>query len=242
MKAIDAVWEKRNLGVSCIELHIEAADTADDIVRLLDSIEEAQYMVAKIPSYKHDAVRLIQERGYSFAETAINLTNDLRKFQISERLLKICSRCSFAPMNDDDIARLYSEIDKNIFNTDRVYLDPHFTAEQAANRYKGWVSDLIAAGDIPYKTEYNGEQVGFFLNRETSSGVYDGILAGVYKQYEGSGMGLCVQYSGLALAMQAGAQKYLGHISANNPAVMRVLASLGFEISNIDYVFVKHND
>lgn len=242
MKAVDAVWEKRNLGVTCMEFHVEASDEEADISGFLDSIEERQYMVAKIPSYKHEAIRLVQQRGYFFSETALHLTNDLKKFQIPEKLLRICSKCSFKLMNEYDINRLYSEIDNNIFITDRVYLDPFFTAEQAANRYKGWVSDLIIAGNFPYKVEYNGEHIGFFLNKEKSPGVYDGILAAVYKEFEGSGMGLCVQYAGLDFARQSGARKYLGHISANNPAVMRVLTTLGFEISDIEYVFVKHND
>lgn len=242
MKVIDAFWEQRNLGVSCTELHVEAGDEIADIVSALDSAAQKQYMVAKIPSNKHEAVRLIQQRGYVFAEAAINLTNDMKQLDIPEKLLRICRKCSFAPMDDDDIARMYREIDKNIFKTDRVYLDPHFTGAQAANRYKGWVSDLIAAGNVPYKTIFAGEQIGFFINREVAEGVYDGILAAVYEQYEGSGMGLCVQYAGVALAQQANAVKYLGHISGNNPAVMRVLSALGFEISDIDYVFVKHND
>ena len=34
MKIIDAVWEKRNLGVTCYELQMEAGDCAEDIEKI----------------------------------------------------------------------------------------------------------------------------------------------------------------------------------------------------------------
>ena len=240
MKITDAVWEKRNLGVTCTELRVAYGESIADIAAEYSMIKEQQYMVVRIPSSEHDAVRFFQEKGYYFIEAAISLVNDM-KSPVPDRLMRVCGKCGYAPMDSDDIANMFTEIDKNIFKTDRVYLDPHFTSGQAANRYKGWISDLMAAGNVPYKVIFGGEQIGFFINREKTHGVFDGILAAVYEQYEGTGMGLCVQYAGLALAREKQAKKYLGHISGNNPAVMRALFSLGFTVSEIEYVFVKHN-
>ena len=38
MKIIDAIWEKRNLGVSSYEVVIEAEDSASDIEKKLEEV------------------------------------------------------------------------------------------------------------------------------------------------------------------------------------------------------------
>ena len=246
MKISDAFWEKRNLGVTCYELQLELADKPEAVAKELDDLEERQYMVARIPSSCCGLVQLFQNRGYSFAEAAIMLENDLRKFhskkfEIPPKLQKICGRCSWRAMNETELLQLSEEIHKNIFQTDRVYLDPEFTSEQAAQRYEYWTRDLMRQGAVPYKVVMNGEIVGFFLNREIEPHVFDGLLAAAYREYAGSGMGYCIQYAGIMHALEQGGIRYLGHVSGNNPAVLKILLSIGFSIKKLEYVFVKHN-
>lgn len=240
MKVVDAVWEKRNLGVTCSEIRMEYTDSMESVKECYDSLDEKQYMVVKVPSARYDMLQFFQEKGYHFCEAAVTLEHDLKSIDIPRRLEKICENCSWEKMTDDDISLLHQEISQNIFKTDRVYTDPHFTRQQAAQRYDYWIQDLIQSGNIPYKVLFRGETVGFFLNKEIKKAVYDGLLAATYHDYEGTGMGYCIQYAGIKSAMQQGASKYIGHVSANNPSVLKVLLSIGFRIKEVEYIFIKH--
>lgn len=240
MRIVDAVWEKRNLGVDCYEFHVETKDSLESVKESYRSIEERQYMVARVPSSRYDITAFFQEEGYNFIESAITLEHNLKEIKIPPRLARICSKCSWEKMNEADIAVLSSEIHKNIFKTDRIYIDPAFTEKQAAQRYDYWMKDLIREGNIPYKVLFAEESVGFFLNREMDRHIFDGLLAGTYSNYEGSGMGYCIQYAGIRFAADKGAAGYIGHVSGNNPAVLKVLLSIGFRVKEIEYIFIKH--
>lgn len=241
MKIIDAFWEKRNLGVSCLELHFDNSDDAGNVKEELSSVELAEYNVARVPSANNAICRMLQQSGFEFIEAAITLTHDLRSISVRRGLERLCQSCSSAPMNDIDIEHMEAEIDKGIFATDRISMDPRFGKEKSARRYKLWVRDLIAQGNIPQKVMVNGTPVGFFISKERSPMVYDGVLAGVYSEYEGTGMGYCVQYQGLVQAKELGVKKYIGHISGSNVPVGKILDSLGFRLGEIEYIFIKHN-
>lgn len=59
MKIIDAVWEKRNLGVSCYEVLFDPEDTLEEIKSLRLKFEEREYLVFKIPTNRVDIVNYI---------------------------------------------------------------------------------------------------------------------------------------------------------------------------------------
>lgn len=240
MKIVDAFWEKRNLGVECIEIHIDDTDSVEAIEKAYSAIEEKEYMVARIPSVNPDTLFFFEQQGYRFIEAAITLENNMNSINPPLRIMRVCEKCSYAPMNENDIAVMETQIDKNIFKTDRIYIDPFFTKAHAAQRYKFWIRDIIAKGGFPHKVIFNGETVGFFVNQQISTGVYDGLFAATYQQYEGSGMGICVQYMGLKMAMENGAKKYIGHISCNNPDVFKALIMLNFNVKKTEYVLIKH--
>lgn len=242
MKIIDAFWEKRNLGLVCFEIHIEKNDSLDYVAQQYDLLDEKEYMVIRIPSTRFDIMNFFQQRGYFFIESALTLIHNLKQIRLPNSLKIICSKCSWDFMDESDIIQMKNEIDKNLFKTDRISIDPAFTAEQSARRYKGWIDDLIHSGTIPYKVMYKNDVIGFVINKQLSPTIYDGVLAAVYKDYEGSGMGLCIQYAGLYTAIERGGEKYIGHISASNIQVMKMLGLLGFEVTDIEYILVKHNN
>jgi hypothetical protein len=230
MRVVDAVWEQRNLGVTCYEISITGNDELGVIKSAYDGVEEQDYMVVKIASTNSPAVRFFQEQGYSFIETAITMIHRMRDFPLNEKLKALCEQCSWSMMQEADLEVLNRQIDKGIFKTDRVCLDPVFTKEQAQNRYKMWIKDVLDRGGEVYKVVYRGESIGFFCEP----------LAGVYDGYEEQGLGLCVQYAGLQNAVMHGKKIATTHISGNNPAVLRIMQSLGFQVKSIEYVFVKH--
>lgn len=167
MKIVDAVWEQRNLGVTCYEITFDNRDSLDDIKARWDELTDRQYLVFKVPPKRADIVAYIQSRGFRFIEAAMTFSCDLRNWTLDEKFKPFCDQCTYAPMNDADIEIMFTEIKKGIFKTDRVYLDPYFTHEQAAQRYVNWAKDLIERGVTPYKVMYQGEPVGFFITKIT---------------------------------------------------------------------------
>ena len=138
MKVIDAIWEKRNLGVDCREIKIEKDDTIEEIKRELPQ-NESQYTVVKVPSGKFDVMFLLQEMGYTYVESSINLTHDLKDIKLNPIQQRIMDSLSYSMMGKEDIEELFCEIKKGVFSTDRIYIDPHFNHEQATNRYINWI-------------------------------------------------------------------------------------------------------
>ena len=232
MKIIDATWEQRNLGVTCYEVVFDRDDKVSDIERNWDKFLERQYLVFKVPVNRPDIAAFVQSCGAKYIETAITFHCDLRTWQLPESLKDICALSSYAPMNEDDIKVMFEEIRKGIFKTDRVYLDPRFTREQAAQRYINWSKDMLNSGNVPCKVMYLGETIGFFNDK----------LSGVYSKFTGTGMGLFIQYSCIDVARYIGKNKDKVVVSSNNLEVVNLRIKLGCLIKKMTNVFVKHND
>ncbi|MBR5914412.1 MAG: hypothetical protein IKZ58_08625 [Selenomonadaceae bacterium] len=232
MKIIDATWEKRNLGVTCYEIEFSNEDKLSDIESNREKFFERQYVVLKVPNNRADISAYVQSQGAKYIESLITFQCDLRNWKLPDSLKDLCALSSYAPMNDDDIEVMFSEIRKGIFKTDRVYLDPYFTKEQAAQRYVNWSKDMLKQGYTPYKILYQGVTVGFYLH----------ALAGVYSKFLGTGMGMFVQYACIDSSIKAGRTKAYAVVSSNNPEVVNIRIKLGCQIKSTNYIFVMHND
>lgn len=241
MKTVNAFWEKRNLGISVAEISVEGKDLPEDVKSELGKASSYDYVVVKIPSNHIGAMLCAEESGYTFMESALKLSISPQKMKVDPRFAGIVEKCSYAVMNDDEYDHMVTEVRAGIFCTDRIYNDPHFTHKQAAERYVNWLNDLRLAGDPVVKVEYNGKTIGFFACKAVSEDIYDGLLAGVYTSFTGSGLGYLIQWAGIDYARQRGAGKYIGHISLSNPEVLKIMMSLGYNVTSAEYVFVKHN-
>ena len=162
MKIVNAVWEKRNLGVKTCEVTIEQEDTLEEVNSACDDLSSRyECLVFKIPSNRSDLVLPMQSKNFQCIESAITTMTDLQNFNISDRYARFKKQISYQPMNEKDLSRLYEEIQSGIFKTDRIYLDPYFTHESAAQRYVFWVQDLVEQENIPYKVKFRNEDIGF---------------------------------------------------------------------------------
>jgi len=238
MKVVDAVWEKRNLGLDVIEFIIESNDDESVVAEIIQS--EKQYNVLKIPASKPELADKVQEHGYRFVETMFFLKNDLRTIKMdSAKHIRIFD-VELLPMNEQDIKFLNDELYKGLFNTDRIYLDSHFSKEAAAERYKNWINDECARGANLYKMVYREKEAGFFILKDEGNNVFHPFLLGLYDEFKSKGFGITLIYSILKECMNQGAKQVIGSVSSNNSSMLKVDLMLGYEIKNIDYVFVKH--
>lgn len=239
MKVTNATWEKRNLGVNCNEIKIEMSDTVDFIKKELP-LNETQYTVVKLPSGKFDVMFLLKELGYTYIESSINLVHDLKEIRLNPLQKRVMDSISYSKMNDKDVDELFAEIQKGIFTTDRIYIDPYFTHEQAANRYINWISDEIDKGCNIFKLTYKNDSIGFFTFKDIGNNTCYPFLAGMYKDYLKSGLGISTIEKPLKEAIKENYKKISTYVSFNNLKILNVHILLGFKLNNVYDVFVKH--
>jgi hypothetical protein len=60
MKIVNAIWERRNLGVRCIEVTLEATDAVPDVKSTLAGLD-TQYLVIKVPAGRSDLMFCLSE-------------------------------------------------------------------------------------------------------------------------------------------------------------------------------------
>ena len=239
MKVVDAIWEKRNLGVDCREIKIEKDDTIEEIKRELPQ-NESQYTVVKVPSGKFDVIFLLQEMGYTYVESSINLTHDLKDIKLNPIQQRIMDSLSYSRMGKDDIEKLFCEIKKGVFSTDRIYIDPHFTHEQAANRYINWISDELDKSTEAFKITHKDKSVGFFTFKDIGNSTCYPFLAGMYSDYLKSGLGMSTIEKPLKEAVKRKYKQCSTFISSNNVGTLNMHIAYRFKFESIDSVYIKH--
>ncbi len=237
MQKIDAVWEKRNLGVDTVEIIIEQNDTADDITAVLGALE-CGYAVVKLPASRPELISVVQNSGFYFAEDMVRLVSNLKEPSRSSLEDRFYKAVLTYKMTEADMKELYSQIKKGLFGTDRIVLDPHFTQEQAQLRYINWIADEYSRGTSFYKYVYKGNAIGFFALREKENGHYTSFIGGIYPDYRKGGIGTIVKVP--ETVRELGGKSVDTHVSTNNPAQIRNLISNGYMPEEITHTFVKH--
>lgn len=236
MKIIDAIWEKRNLNVDTVEFEIEE----NDDISVIDTItgSEKQYNVVKIPSQNYKVIQAIQECGYRFVEIMayyIIRSGALRLTSVQQRIV---DSIETLPMSTEDIEELHFELNRNIFDTDRVYCDKHFTHEQAANRYWGWINDEINRGGKLFKYVYKGKNIGFSGVSRNNSTVF---LSGMYSESKHGGFGLIIPVNVYRVGMNNGDIKMYGMVSSTNISVQKMYTQMGYTLDHTITIMVKNN-
>jgi hypothetical protein len=241
MKIIDAVWEKRNLGVSAKEVSLDAGDTLADLEQLRGL--GCEYAVVRVPAGEIEKMFKLEDMGYRYIETQFGLKHNLKDIESScgDFTKRLMANLTYSPMNDEDKSELRRQLKLGMFTTDRIYADPGFTAEQSANRFVGWTTDEFARGAKAYKCMFEDKAVGFFLTRRQDNNVFYAILAGLYDGYKTSGLGLGVFLSNVIEAAKQGGSRIETSVSSNNLLSLKTHLMAGYHVVSLTNVYVKHN-
>ena len=238
MKIIDAIWEKRNLGVDTVEFIVEYNDDETVVNEILEA--EKQYNVVKLPMNKPRLMVRLQENGYFFVECIVSIQHNLSETKMAAaRRLRLFDTQSIR-MDEHDIQVLYNELEKAVFSTDRIYNDMFFPEGTSARRYRNWIDDELMRGSVLYKLVYRNAAVGFFIMEQMDNKVFNTFLIGLYDGYQNKGLGQSLAFSILTECIAQGAKRAIGSVSTNNLAMLKVDELLGYEIKDIKYVFIKH--
>ncbi len=238
MKIIEAGWEKRNLGVSCIELLIDSTDSLNDIPATLESLD-AEYIVAKAPVAYFEASQILNQHGFQFIEASIRLSHNLALPPLDTNQTEILSKISIRPASDHDRQTINANITNGMFYSDRVYLDPYFKNASASIRYINWIEDEIKKGCLLYMVCYNQSPIGFSAVSPGAES-YNQFLMGLFPDFHGRGYGFSIIYAPVRELKQLGVSHLTTTVSANNFPSLKTHLKSGFSIANIEYVFIKH--
>ncbi|MCR4691499.1 MAG: GNAT family N-acetyltransferase [Lachnospiraceae bacterium] len=239
MRIIDAIWEKRNLGLVTQEIEIENDDSPEKVEKALKE-SDADYQVVKAPVARLDLYSLLTEYGFFFAEASIRVSHNLKNVACPEMIQRMVDRISFSEMSEEETDIMIENIRQGMFQTDRVILDPFFTRKQAYDRYILWMKDEKERGAKLFTYKYKEEPIGFSCMKETKTGCFYPVLGGVYNMGKALPLGSAIVYKQLDIAKSLGGKMLYTFISSNNPAVVRVYSGAGYGIDSIKNVFVKH--
>ena len=241
MRVVEAVWEKRNLGVTCIEMEIGKQDAVPDIEQVISERTE-QYQVAKVSAGNVAAVFALQKHGFQFIETLFQTEISLEKRpEPPELYRKLQLDAGYHTASDSEQEAAIAQILRgDIFSTDRVALDPVFSHALSARRNALWAQDALTGKNAAMIiTEYRGQNVGFNILADKGS-YCDGLLGGLFAEFQNTGTGFANVYSALNAAHDMGAKKMISHVSSNNFQMYKLHLLYGMRVTHMTYNLVKH--
>ncbi len=237
MEIIDAVWEKRNLGVDTTEVEIDGNDQYADVMLQLENLK-GQYIVLKIDSGCSEISEKVQSIGYHYIEDIITLEHDLHETQRSPLHQRLYDVSSYMKMDDDDYAELLREVENSLFVNDRISKDSFFEKDQANIRYVNWIKDLREKEAGFYKITYKSEATGFVILQTKNGKEYVSILGGAYEKFRKKGTGIIQKEQEIVKSL--GGKCVVSRVSSNNVNQLRALVVNGYVPKQVDHIFVKH--
>lgn len=237
MRIIEAVWEKRNLGVITKEIEFEETDHLEEVKKCLEN-SHAEYLVAKVPTNRADITHLLGKNQYEYIEDMILFISNLEEVKYSKIMQRLNEAVWVKKADKEDIEEILTEIRKGMFSTDRISLDNHFSKKIAAERYVNWTIDELERGTEVYNYVYKDKNIGFFGLKEIKNGIYTSFLGGMFELYRNRGISSVVKAP--EVVKKLGGKHLLSYVSSNNIAQVRTLICNGYNVLKIRHIFVKH--
>lgn len=243
MKIIDAVWEKRNLGIETIEIEMGKDDVSDkqnSLARIKDICSDDRLVYIKVPVGNLELVHSLEQLGARFLECQIKVSLKLSGYQFPNDIKGFLQLTDVKPIEkkQENLLTLQDRITPGMFSTDRVCLDPMWGANGmslSAIRYKNWISDIFFDENIvPYEFSVSNETVGFGVAKVNLNNV-EIFLGGVYKDILNPIAALSFMSAPIKLFCK---KNVIGtNISTNNPSVVKLYSKFEYSLSPSFYVF-----
>jgi hypothetical protein len=243
MKVINAYWEKFNTGLNTCEIIFEKEDGFQNY---LDSNPEKDYefLVIKIPVGNLDLVHKLEDIGYRYLENQILLIFEINQIEnIDLKWQRILNGFTCVQIRSrDELDTIIVEVNKQMFKTDRYYLDPFWEQDLSSIRYRNWILDLFTSGHTKfYKIIKNGVEIGFFSAKAETKRVNICQIAGIYNNFKSSGYIFVLTWFWLVQSRKEGFTKLITTISSNNRIMLSSLSKVfSFSIREVYIVLRKH--
>lgn len=240
MRVIDAVWEKRNLGVEVQEIVCDGTETANELQEQLSEIR-MPYSVLKIPSGSTELLMASQSVGYCFVETAVSLDGKVSTMELPRLYQRFEPLIEVRRAEGEVLDKILQEMEAgDIFETDRIARDPHFSKQIAGRRYANWTRDELDRGAEAVISYYKEQPVAFGINLRSEGTVYDAFLGGVFTESANKGLGFLALYANMESIRQQGGTRIVTRVSSNNLPILRLHMQYGYGITDMNYILIKH--
>lgn len=241
MQVIDCCWELKNLKKKTIEIIIEDSDRYDrDLIAQMT--RHYEYVVVKVPMNMVEFNIGLCDMGFVCIETQMNVGISFEDFDFS-KVTHLYDDISFELVNSQAafLSVMYS-IQSGMFSTDRVAIDSMFGEFIGCQRYLNWITtEYNNKNSQLIKVLYKNEHIGFMLVKTVNDTMHL-LLNGLYKSYQGKGLGIITPASPMMYIKKVSLPilKEETCISSNNVPVVKLYNRLGFQILQQTYVFIKH--
>ena len=237
MNIVEAIWEKRNLGINTVEVTFDQNDSQEDVNQFLKGLK-SDYIVLKIPTNQTDLLTVVQSHGYRYIEDMVFFANYLSEIQMNSVQKRLHDSVRVEKMTAKDMDVLYEEISKGIFDSDRIYLDNYFSHDLARKRYINWIKDEKEKGTEFLKYVYKENTIGFFALAEGENGHFTSFIGGIYREYRKGGLGSIVKVP--EEVRKRNGKKVSTSVSTNNLTQIKSLVTNGYIPESISHTFIKH--
>lgn len=246
MKVVDCLWEIKNIGKRTVEISIESNDeiTGEQLKAIYNNYD---YVVIKVPINKIDVNTILADLGFMMIECQYKISKLYKDFNPDDRLIKrLIPKFNFKKVvSKEDFKGLTDRMTLGMFSTDRIALDPHFGLEDSYRRYKNWMTTEFENRTSEFLlTCLNEKPIGYCMYKKENDTV-DGLLGGIFEEYQDSGYGLITPLQLFLYAYKDDEfcfKKMITSISSNNTPVVELYNYLNFRLTDTTYVFVKHLD
>lgn len=241
MNIIDCKWELKNINKKTVEITIDRGDDFDSDM-LSQHTHNFEYAVVKVPMNMPSFNIGLAEMGYICIETQMNVGISMADFDFS-KVAHLYNDTRYEIVeNHQDYLSVISNIEPGMFSTDRVCIDTHFNGEIGCRRYINWLTtEYESKKSQLVKVIYLDKHVGFMLIK-LGNNTIDLLLNGLYKPYQGKGLGILTPASPMMFIKKNSLpiENEITSISSNNIPVVKLYNRLDFKLIQQTYVFVKH--
>ena len=192
MKIVEATWERRNFGRDVWEVTLGREDVADvekTLAALQDSRFAGTYVCVKMPVGNLKMLHALEDDGFRFLETQLSLMDRFKADDMLGLFEKQDAQIAFVTVEKDKGAweRVISKVVPEMFDTDRISLDPLLGPEIACKRYKNWMRDLFSDPRSELGVMLlDGKEIAFGLDI-VEGNTRHGILGGNFPEVKNSG-------------------------------------------------------
>ncbi len=243
MKIIDAIWEKRNLGITCEELTLSDEDEYAALANGLNQLQ-AEYQIVKVPAGKFTLYTELARMGFSFAENLFTLKRELKNTESGSKQMKALAAFEICEITDEKKrSNLLERIEREkIFRTDRIALDPFFGEEASGRRYRLWAEDLLKSDAKLLSVTTDNKDIGFSVLNHCSERITDQALVGLFPEFQGKGLGCCAIMAAVMESKKLGAEYIQTRVSSNNIPSLKTHLKAGYVVQDSNSIFIKHKN
>ena len=244
MNFTNCTWELDNIGRKTIEVTFGLYDSIEKEL-FLNEISGFQYVVVKIRCGNSNVLQELQRMGFNIIETQLCYSKKYTDFNFDDPFLKnFNDKLKFDVIsNEDGLNKVLSSLTKNMFTTDRVFLDSRLGPEMGLQRYRNWIKSEFHRGTLLFETYYENQAIAFALDKMENN-ICHGLLGGIYERFQNQGFGILTPSMPFLFCKSTGAKMTIMKTacSSNNFPVIQFYNYLHFKLDSLYYVLIKHQN